>query len=160
MDIKIKVDFFVSPPPEHGEKPADPFGEKSHREPTDLRKAECPYCHKALKKIPVAKTKCPHCANFMFVRTRPEDTARVVVTSTEASRIESDYRILSGAREPDFRNIATESEVRAERERLRDSFVSKGYVEPSDVDVKWGLLNRKAIEHADDGNFGLSRSMH
>lgn len=27
----------------------------------DKRKAECPSCHQALKKVPGAKTKCPHC---------------------------------------------------------------------------------------------------
>jgi len=39
----------------------------------DERKAECPNCHKILSKIPGAKTKCPHCDEFMFVRTRPKD---------------------------------------------------------------------------------------
>jgi hypothetical protein len=59
--------------------------------PIDLRKAECPYCHQVLKKIPAAKTKCPHCAGIMFVRTRLEDFARVVVTITEAAQIDADY---------------------------------------------------------------------
>jgi hypothetical protein len=96
----------------------------------------------------------------MFVRTRPEDFSRVVVTSAEAARIETDYQILTGAREPDFRYITTESEVKAERERLRKSFLAKGYTEPSDDDVKWGLLNQKAIKYAHDGDFGLSRNIY
>ena len=62
------------------------------KEPTDLRKPECPYCHLALKKIPGAKTKCPHCARSIFVRTRPEDFSRVLVTRAEAERIDTDYR--------------------------------------------------------------------
>jgi hypothetical protein len=59
--------------------------------PIDLRKAECPYCHQALKKIPAAKTKCPHCAGIMFVRTRLADFSRVVVTSTEVEKIDAEY---------------------------------------------------------------------
>ena len=55
-------------------------------EPKDERKAECPNCHKALSKIPSAKTKCPHCGENMFVRTRPKDNARVVVTKAEADK--------------------------------------------------------------------------
>jgi hypothetical protein len=148
MDVEIKVDFRVEAPLESWEKQADPFGEKPRREPTDLRKAECPYCFQALKKIPGAKTMCPHCSCFMFVRTRPEDFSRVVVTSAEAARIETDFQILAGAREPDFRYITTESEVKAERERLKESFAAKAGTGPSDDDVKWGLLNQKAINSA------------
>jgi hypothetical protein len=148
MDVPIKVDFKVEPPLESWEKRTDPFGEKPRRERADLRKAECPYCLQALNKIPGAKTKCPHCACFMFVRTRPEDLSRVVVTSAEATRIETDYQILTGAREPDFRYITTESEVIAERERLKESFAAKDGTGPSDDDVKWSLLNQKAIKYA------------
>lgn len=57
----------------------------------DQRRAECPYCQKPLRKVPGAKTKCPHCGEFMFVRTRPQDGARVVVTTDEARRIEEDW---------------------------------------------------------------------
>lgn len=70
---------------------------------TDLRKPECPYCQNALKKVPGAKTKCSRCGQFMYVRTRPEDRARVVVTEAEAHRMEEDWKIkiMGGAREPD-----------------------------------------------------------
>jgi hypothetical protein len=160
MDIKIKVDLKTEPHLENREKPTDPFGETSRREPTDLRKAECPYCFQVLNKIPAAKTKCPHCAGFMFVRTRPEDFTRVVVTNAEAARIESDYQILTGAREPDFRYITTESEVSAERERLKESLFTKGCTGPSDDDVKLALLNKLAIENANNSDMGLSRNIY
>ena len=62
----------------------------------DERKAECPYCHIALEKIPAKKTECSHCGAFMFVRTRPKDNARVVVTKEEAEKIEEDWAIVSG----------------------------------------------------------------
>jgi predicted nucleic acid-binding Zn-ribbon protein len=57
----------------------------------DQRKPECPYCHGALKKIPSKKTKCPQCGNSMFVRTRPRDRVRVVVTDQEAKNIENEW---------------------------------------------------------------------
>src|SRR6266567_9122128 len=55
------------------------------------------------QKIPGAKTKCTQCGQFMYVRTRPEDGARTVVTEAEAHRIEESWKIkvMGGAREPD-----------------------------------------------------------
>jgi hypothetical protein len=95
----------------------------------------------------------------MFVRTRPEDGVRVIVTQTEANRIENDYRILGGAREPDFARLVTKSQFSAERTRLKTSLLGKGGG-PSDDDVKWAVLHQKAIEHANNGEFGLSRNTH
>jgi len=46
----------------------------------DLRKAECPYCGRSLPKVPAKKTKCAHCGEDMYVRTRPQDGARVIAT--------------------------------------------------------------------------------
>jgi hypothetical protein len=147
VEIKFTVEF-----PERSSqpyvKPPDPFGGTDRREPKDLRCAKCPSCKQALKKIPAAKTKCPYCHQFLYVRTRPEDCARLVVTGADAKRIETDYQIVAGAREPDFRYITTESEVQAERERLTQSFKTKGHAEPSDDDVKWAILNRKVLESA------------
>lgn len=84
---------------EHTPRESDTLSLKT----TDLRKPECPYCKKALKKIPGAKTKCSRCGQFMYVRTRPEDRARVVVTEAEAHRMEEDWKIkmMEGAHEPD-----------------------------------------------------------
>ncbi len=67
------------------------------REQKDERKAECPNYHEALFKIPGgAKTKCPHCGEFIFVRTRPKDNARVVVTKAEADKIDEEWTIVAG----------------------------------------------------------------
>lgn len=160
MDLNIKIDLAVASPPSDSITSADPFGKTSRREPIDLRRAECPYCHGSLKKVPAAKTKCPYCGCFMFVRTRPDDFSRVVVTSAQADQIEADYRILTGAREPDFRYITTESEVQTEKRRLKESFRSTRTSEPSDDEVKWTLLNQKAVKHASDLDFGLSRNVY
>ncbi len=57
----------------------------------DQRKAKCPSCDQALAKIPGSKTKCPHCGVFMYIRTRPRDRARVVVTKAGADQIAADW---------------------------------------------------------------------
>lgn len=72
-----------------------PLSESGTRNPkaTDLRKPECPYCQNVLKKVPGAKTKCSRCGQFMYVRTRSEDHARVVVTEAQAHRMEGNWKI-------------------------------------------------------------------
>jgi hypothetical protein len=159
MDIKVTVRFEVSGPAEQNyAKPPNPFGEHTCQEPVDLRKAECPYCQSALKKIPMAKTKCPHCKQPMYVRTRPEDYARVVVRKDEAERIDAYWHVAHSAHEPDFRYLVNKQQVDEERQRLKQKFAGKGYGEPSDEDVKWALLTRISLEHAQGGEWGLYRN--
>ncbi len=121
--------------------------------PKDERKAECPYCHKVLVKIPGAKTKCPHCGEFMFVRTRPKDNARVVVTKNEAEKIDEEWLIVAGVHD-NF--VAEKKEFTKEKEILRKRF---GCKEPSDIDIKWSLLNKQLMEHAQNGDWGLYRNV-
>ena len=56
----------------------------------------CPYCTKPLEKMPGRKAKCPFCANFMYVRTRPADKKRVIVTEQDAAKIEEQWQTESG----------------------------------------------------------------
>ena len=118
----------------------------------DERKAECPYCHKGLSKIPGAKTKCPHCGEFIFVRTRPKDNARVVVTKAEADKIDEEWTIVAGTHDI---FVAEKEEFAKQKEILRKRFGGK---EPSDNDVRWGLLNKQIIESAKNSNWGLYRN--
>jgi len=60
----------------------------------------CPYCAKPLEKMPGRKTKCPFCANFMYVRTRPADKKRVIVTEQDATKIDEQWKIESGIEGP------------------------------------------------------------
>jgi len=122
--------------------------EPSSSPPKDEKKAECPYCHQALDKIPSRKTKCPHCGEFMFVRTRPKDNARVVVTKEEADRIEEEWAIVHGTHDI---YIANKKRIEKEKETLRRKFGK----EPSDNDVEWSLLNKDLINHAKRGDWGL-----
>jgi hypothetical protein len=88
----------------------------------------------------------------MFVRTRPKDKARVVVTKEEANKIEEAWSIVYGTHDA---FVAEREEFERERERLRQTFGGK---EPSENDIKWGLLNRELIEDGQDGNWGFYRN--
>lgn len=122
------------------------------REQKDERRAECPNCHKTLSKIPGAKTKCPHCGEFMFIRTRPKDNVRVVVTKAEANKIDEEWSIVAGTHDI---FVAEKEELVKEKEVLRKRFGGK---EPSDNDVRWSLLNKQLMEHAKNGDWGLYRN--
>ena len=118
---------------------------------TDLRKAECPSCHETLKKIPGAKTKCPHCGQYMYVRTRLKDRARIVVTEDEAEKIKEEWAIVGGAH---AEYLAQKKEIENEREVLKHRFGQ----EPSDNDVMWGVLTKRQLEAALYKKWGLYRS--
>jgi DNA-directed RNA polymerase subunit M/transcription elongation factor TFIIS len=120
--------------------------------PMDQRKAECPHCGNGLTKVPGSRTKCPHCSQFMYVRTRSKDGARVVVTKAEAEKIEEEWSIVAGTHD---QFVADKAEFEQQKEVLRGRF---GGREPSDEDVRWGLLNKQGIEHAKNGDWGLYRN--
>ncbi len=121
------------------------------QETNDERKAECPNCHGALKKLPGAKTKCPHCGEFIFVRTTPENV-RLVVTKSEAYKIDEQWRILNGTQEA---YLAEQKKFDDRKEVLRKRFGGK---EPSDNDVRWSLLNDELPNYARDAQWGLYRN--
>jgi hypothetical protein len=78
-----------------------------------------------------------------------------------AARIEGETIITRWPMDdPDLKHIFDRQEFEAEKERLKQGFLSKAYPEPSDDDVKWGMLNRRALQHAAEGNLGLCRNMY
>lgn len=59
-----------------------------------IETANCPYCGIDLPKFPQRKTKCKNCDNFIYVRTRPSDKKKILLTEDEINRIE--YNSASG----------------------------------------------------------------
>ena len=51
----------------------------------------CPYCEQRLTKRPERKTACPHCGNLIFVRSRPVDRKRVLLTESQTSEVEAEW---------------------------------------------------------------------
>lgn len=112
---------------------------------------ECPYCSALLEKRPQKKTKCPHCGNFIFVRTRPTDRKRVLVTENQAMEIEDQWDEIHSM--PEIR-IQKKNGFEQEKEKLTRKFGRA----PSDNDVIWSLLNKELIQHASAGHWGLYRN--
>lgn len=121
------------------------------QESKDERKAECPNCVGVLKKVPGAKTKCPHCGEFMFVRTTP-DNVRLVVTKDEADKIDEQWRIENGVQEA---YLAEKKQFEDRKKALRKKFGGK---EPSEHDVQWSLLNEEILNTASNAQWGLYRN--
>ena len=59
----------------------------------------CPYCLSETKKRPLAKTKCKNCSNYIYSRIRPLDEEKVLLTETEAERVEVQWATLNGTLE-------------------------------------------------------------
>ena len=53
--------------------------------------SDCPYCERALPKRPERKTACPYCGEWIYVRSRPLDRARVLLTGQQASQVEAEW---------------------------------------------------------------------
>jgi len=111
----------------------------------------CPHCNKGLEKKPGRKKKCPHCGQFIYVRTRPSDGKRVLVTETQAEEIAEQWAIVNGTHDA---YLAERRRFAQEKAKLARRFGR----EPSDNDVRWSLLNQELIEHAMKGNWGLFRN--
>lgn len=52
----------------------------------------CPYCGITLKKMPMRKTRCPHCNNFIFVRTRSGDNKTFLVKKENIQLLEAQWK--------------------------------------------------------------------
>ena len=50
----------------------------------------CPYCEQQLLKRPERKASCPHCRSAIFVRIRPFDQRRVLLTEEQARQVEAE----------------------------------------------------------------------
>jgi mannitol/fructose-specific phosphotransferase system IIA component (Ntr-type) len=57
---------------------------------------KCPFCYVSLEKIPLKKKKCPHCGNYIYVRTEPTNRKKILVTKEQASQIDLEWKMLTG----------------------------------------------------------------
>lgn len=117
---------------------------------TDARVAICPSCGAQLKKIPGAKTKCPKCKQFMFVRTDSKTMSKVVVNAKQADSIDEEWAKING----------TWESLKQEKDRFTKakSQLSKQFgTEASDSDAKWRLLVEDSLIHSAMQNWGYYR---
>lgn len=111
----------------------------------------CPYCNQTLEKAPGRKKKCPHCNNFILVRTRPKDEKRVLVTEIEAEEIEKEWHVRSGVRN-DYLN------ERGDYEDAKNILKNKFGRDPPENDVKWYLLNNDLLKYSTNNDWGHYRN--
>lgn len=51
----------------------------------------CPHCNALLEPIPQRKKRCPSCGQQIFVRTRPSDRQRILVTELGAKQVDDEW---------------------------------------------------------------------
>jgi predicted RNA-binding Zn-ribbon protein involved in translation (DUF1610 family) len=59
--------------------------------------AICPYCGTRLDKKPARKKECPNCSKPIYVRTRPLDNQKVLVTEEQKEAVEEQWSIVNGS---------------------------------------------------------------
>ena len=128
--------------------PRSLFGRRESK-PTEVGRLDsvCPYCENMLEKRPGRKKKCPHCGNFILVRTRPSDRKRVLVTEEQADFVDEQWAIHNGTHDVYLQRKREYEDAKASlRERLG--------CEPLDSDVRWNLLNLKRSKAGRDLDWG------
>jgi hypothetical protein len=111
----------------------------------------CPYCSSSLDKMPGRKKQCPNCGNFMYVRTRPIDGKKVVITKHAIGQVENLWTMLYDVRQV---HIADEKVFEKEKAILSTRFRGK----PSDHDVFWSICNKQLLEYSKQSDWGLFRN--
>lgn len=112
----------------------------------------CPYCHQALEKKPAQKKKCPRCGNFIYVRTRPSDRQKILVTEDQIPLVEEQWTKYYEQKEKE--RLQSDPEYRNMEAKLRKKWGN----EPSVSDVRWALCNEHLVKHAKENNWGLYRN--
>jgi len=112
----------------------------------------CPHCDALLTSEPKRKTKCKHCGELIFVRTRPADGEKTLTTESGAQEIDLQWeqyhakRILL-SRYAD--SIVEEAELLTE---------ALGAL-PRDLDVAWSVMFKERQRYLSNRQWGLYRNV-
>lgn len=117
----------------------------------DERVAICPSCSGGLRKVPGAKTKCPNCAEFVYVRTDPRTKSRRVVKEAELEDIEDAWAILNGSYE-------ARQESKREREFERGNLAAMLNRQPAESELDLFLIHGDLVDHLKFRQMGLARN--
>jgi len=112
----------------------------------------CPYCNFELQKIPLRKSKCPECKKFIYVKRRPNEKSKRLVTEEEAEKIESEWNVINEINRKDdillslksgLKNSIeiSESEFDKIYQQVENDLRNKWSVDPTEGDVLWGLAH-------------------
>lgn len=113
--------------------------------------AVCPYCNEELEKMPSRKTKCPHCGNYIFKRTRPYDNANILIREDQIEDMEEQWAIKNGQHDLFLKEKRRKEKI---KNRLQEQYGS----EPNEEDLEWKVLNEQAFEYEQNGDWGFARN--
>jgi len=134
------------------------FGKGKPPEPSPPTR-NCPHCNGRLEKVPQRKTKCPACGNYIYVRTRPSDRQRILVTEDMAKQINSEWALIHERQEAErvlgYLGIDDNEYNRAEKELGR-----KFGKPPTPRDVVWGVLNDRLVTSLGRGDWGEAKMIY
>jgi DNA-directed RNA polymerase subunit RPC12/RpoP len=127
------------------------IGKEPNLEKIGYLESVCPHCEAHLDKRPNRKKKCPHCSEYIYVRTRPADQKKVLVTEEQRDAIDVQWMQFHGTYE-------MHEEEQREYEQARAALRKQFGHEPQDGDVRWRSLNTALMEHSGQRNWGLYRN--
>ena len=126
-----------------GEKPQmNGIGEIDH----------CPYCKEKLEKIPTRKSKCPHCKEYIYSRTRPSDRKKILIREDQIKELENEWSKYYDEKEK------SELYEQEDFKKARDDLTKQFGKEPSINDVKWRVYNERTLILASNRQWGLYRN--
>jgi len=111
----------------------------------------CPYCNSKLEKMPARKKKCPICGEFIFVRTRPSDRKKILVTTEQAEQVEEQWSIVNGTHEY---YLARKKEYEDTKGELKKRLG----VDPPENDILWAICNKHRTRYFLSQDFGHYRN--
>ncbi len=113
---------------------------------------QCPHCDTNLDKIPKRKKKCPHCGDYIFVRTRPLDRKKVLVTEKQKSDVEREWNRYY--EEKEYSQLLQDEEYQKEKKSL---FSELGR-DPTLAELKTSVLENQMLEYTSKRQWGLYRN--
>lgn len=113
------------------------MGEIGNDSSTAAAVAHCPYCAAELKRRPQRKSSCKSCGATIFVKARPGESEKLLLTEAEAVALEAEWR-------QHYQERATLGHVECLRLSV-DAFNQCRSARPDLPvrDIIWGLLNEE-----------------
>ena len=111
------------------------------------KEAICPYCGFKLKKTPQKKKKCQNCGNYIYVRTNLLTNEKMLLTEGQKNLLEKERSVVMAI------DYAIEM-----GEISKKDFLNLKRRNVDKVEIMWQLLNKKAIKHSKNNDWGLYRN--
>ena len=111
------------------------------------KEAICPYCGIRLEKTPQRKKKCPSCGNYIYVRTNLLTNEKMLLTEEQKNLLDRERSTIE-----EMNNAIAMGDI------SKKEFMSLKRRNIPDVEIIWQLLNKKAMKHAKNNDWGLHRN--